>query len=180
MRNRVTHHPWGHSWASPWSCCCSAEQLGCKTNQESFCGRGFAHQPLLQPGVSEFIVWVSPRAAGSFWGQKRQSCASGSSGWEGGCGVVIPVWTGLPSQDTARWPWREPGVGECRQLWPSWELQKLFCPEVGSSSSLLPFPCQSICCPAQFPSPFSAAFQAIEMFDVIPLSTAPCAGFSVV
>lgn len=91
-----------------------------------------------------------------------------------------PVWRGLPSQGTARWPRREPGVGECRRLGPSWELQKLFCPEVGSSSSQLPSPCQSICCPAHFPSPFPAAFRAMEMFDVIPPPQLPLAGFSVV
>lgn len=123
----------------------------------------------------EFTVWVSPRAAALFWGQQRQrqrqGCASGSSGlgrWVWGAHLQS---RGVSHAKTR--PWREPGVGECRRLWPSWELQKLFCPEVGSSSSLLPFPCKSICCPAHSPSPFPAAFQAMEMFDVVPPSTAP-------
>lgn len=60
-------------------------------------------------------------------------------------------------------------MGERRRLGPSWELQKLFCPEVGLSSNLFPFSCQSICCPARFPSPlFPPGFKAIEMFHLIP------------
>lgn len=90
MRDRGTHHPRGHSWASPRSCWCCAEQLGCKTSQESSCGRGSAHQPLLQPGVLEFTVWVSPRAAGLRGASKGRGRAvlQAALGWEGGCGVV--------------------------------------------------------------------------------------------
>lgn len=58
-------------------------------------------------------------------------------------------------------------MGERLQPGPSWELQELFCLAMGLSSSLFPFSCQSICCPAHFPSPFPPGFQAVEMFYLI-------------
>lgn len=72
--------PHGDGW---WS----VSQLGRKPSQKNFCGRDFAHQPLLQPGFVELIcAWVSPRPPGLLWGERRQrqgvaSGRSGSSGW---------------------------------------------------------------------------------------------------
>lgn len=149
----------------------------------------WAAKPARKASVGE-AVHISPCCSQACWSSQSGSlpelrvgfgASQGPAGlcfrqlWVGrGCGMVTPSPGVSPIPSTARWPRREPGVGECWRLWPSWELQKLFCPEVGSSSSLLPFPCQSICCPAHFPSPFPAAFQAMEMFDVLAPSTAPC------
>lgn len=63
-------------------------------------------------------------------------------------------------------------MGERLQLGPSWELQELFCLAMGLSSSLFPFSCQSICCPAHFPSPFPPEFQAVEMSYLMSLTPA--------
>lgn len=105
------------------------------------------------PDSSELALGRVKEQAGVAWG------CSGSPG-PGGTGGFRPL-VELPS-------W---GVGERQCLWPSWELQNLFCPEVGLSCSLFPFSCQSICCPVHFPSPVPPVVQTIEIFYLIPPKT---------
>lgn len=87
------------------------------------------------------------------WGQQRQGCVSGSFGvgtWLWGAHLQSG---GVSHPGTQ--PWKEPGVGECRRLWLSWELQKLLCPELELKAASFSLPKHLLSCTLPLPCSIS-------------------------